>query len=154
MLKCRVVDVALDRVQVGEPAGKADGEQEAEQDLGTGDEGAQLLKQLAMLALQPFLDVFVLGSFPSRCSITSSVATLSSHARFVRHSTPSLDFPCYVGCVVGGVGSRRTQSDRPDDQRVLDPPWYEKARGLGKKHRAFRLVLTVAWRRGAEHLTA
>ena len=31
-----VVDVALDRVQVGERAGEADGEQEAEQDLGAG----------------------------------------------------------------------------------------------------------------------
>jgi hypothetical protein len=37
---------------------------EAEQDLGTGDEGAQLLKQLAVLALEPFFDVFVLGILP------------------------------------------------------------------------------------------
>jgi hypothetical protein len=54
----------LDGVQVGERAGEADGEQEAEQDLGAGDEGAQLLEQLAVFALEPFLDRFVLGSFP------------------------------------------------------------------------------------------
>jgi hypothetical protein len=59
-----VVDVALDGVQVGERAGKADGEQEAEQDLGAGDEGAQFLEQLAVLALESFFDRFVFGSFP------------------------------------------------------------------------------------------
>jgi hypothetical protein len=59
-----VVDVALDCTQVGERAGEADSEQEAEQDLGPGDEGAQLLEQLAVFALQPFLDRFVFGSFP------------------------------------------------------------------------------------------
>jgi hypothetical protein len=59
-----VVDVALDRAQVGERGGEADGEQEAEQHLGAGDEGAQLLEQLAVLALEPFFYRFVLGSFP------------------------------------------------------------------------------------------
>jgi hypothetical protein len=32
--------------------------------VGAGDEGAQLLEQLAVLALQPFFDLFVLKVFP------------------------------------------------------------------------------------------
>ena len=59
-----VVDVALGRVQFPELAGKADGEEEAEQDLGAWDEGAQLLEQLAVFPLQPLLDLFVVGIFP------------------------------------------------------------------------------------------
>jgi hypothetical protein len=43
---------------------KRNGEQEAEQDLGAGDEGAQLVEQFAVLALESFFDRFVFGSFP------------------------------------------------------------------------------------------
>jgi hypothetical protein len=93
-----VVDGALDRAQVGERAGKADGEQEAEQDLGAGDEGAQLLEQLAVFAFEPFLDRFIFGASPSRCSITSSVATIvPPPSQFRPAISRSLDLPCSPG---------------------------------------------------------
>jgi hypothetical protein len=114
-----VVDVALDRVQVGERAGEADGQEETEQDLGAGDEGAQLLKQLAVLALEPFFDVFVFGLFPEPLLDHVVSGHIVLPPGFGPDSTRSLEQPCVRGCVVGGVGSRKTQSDRPDDQRVL-----------------------------------
>jgi hypothetical protein len=110
-----VVDVTLDCVQVGERAGEADGEQEAEQDLGPGDEGAKFLEQLAVFALESFFDRFVLGSFPE--SLLDHV--VGGHGcpstRGLSGSTLSLDLPCEVCCVVGGVGATGPPVDRPHD---------------------------------------
>ena len=114
----------------------------------------QLLEQRAVFALEPFLDVFVLGSFPEPLLdhfVSGHVCPSPCLVRTLRSAWICL---VSVVCVVGGVGSRRTQSNRGDAQRVLDLPWCGEARGLGKEHRAFRLVLTVAWRRGAEQLAA
>ncbi len=52
-----VVDVALNVVEIPELLREADREQEAEQDLGAGDERPQLLQELAVLALEPGLRV-------------------------------------------------------------------------------------------------
>jgi hypothetical protein len=108
-----VEDIALDRAQVGERAGKANGEQEAEQDLGAGDEGPQLLEQLAVFTLEPFFDRFVFGASPSRCSIASSVATLVLPPEFVRalYAKPGSALSMWSGSVAPArkdpVGSSR-----------------------------------------------
>jgi len=70
-----VVDVALDRVQFLELAGKRMASRKPNRTSAPGDEGAQLLKQLAVLALEPFFAASSSRPSPSPCSITSSEAT-------------------------------------------------------------------------------
>jgi hypothetical protein len=148
-----VVDGALDGVQVGERGGKADGEEEAEQDLGAGDEGAKFLEQLAVFALQPFLDVFVFGSFPEPL-LDHVVGGHDCPPTHVWSGTLRQAWICPVS-----VGAWSVASAPEGPSRIVrmingcSTRPGTKARGLGNKHRAFRLVRTVVWRRGAEQLT-
>ncbi|MBA3562010.1 MAG: hypothetical protein H0W35_04730 [Actinobacteria bacterium] len=54
-----VVDVALGVTQVTELTRETDSEQEAEQDLGAGNQRSQLFQELAVLALEPFLQLLL-----------------------------------------------------------------------------------------------
>jgi hypothetical protein len=135
-----VVDVAVDRAQVGERTGKADGEQEAEQHLGAGDEGAQLLEQLAVLALQPFFDLFVLKVFPKPLLDHFVGGHVVLPPRFVGTLREARICPVYVEWV-GRVGPRRTQSHGPDDHGMLDPPLVRSTPWIRGENQAFRPLL-------------
>ena len=56
-----VVDVSLECAEIAELVREADPEQEAEEDGGAGDEGAELLEQLVVLPLESCLQL--LGAF-------------------------------------------------------------------------------------------
>jgi hypothetical protein len=70
-----------------------------------------------VLALKPFLDVFVFGIFPEPLLDHVVSGHDSSHPGSSGTLREAWSFPVSVGCVVSGIGSRSNQSDRPDDQR-------------------------------------
>jgi hypothetical protein len=108
-----------------------------------------------VFALEPFLDVFVLGIFPE--ALLDHV--VGGHVVLPAAFGPALYAKPRFPLFPWGAWSVASAPEGPSRivgmiSGVLVLPWCEAARGLGKKHRAFRLVLTVAWRRGAEQLAA
>jgi hypothetical protein len=107
-----------------------------------------------VFALQPFLDVFVLGSFPEPLLdlfVGGHVVLPPAFGPALYAKPGAVLFPWCVVVASAPEGPNRIVG-MINGMIVL--PWCEAARGLGKKHRAFRLVRTVAWRRGAEQLSA
>jgi hypothetical protein len=92
---------------------------------------AQLLEQRAVFALEPFLDRFVFGSFPEPLldHFVGGHVGPPTQVRPARYAKPGSALFKWGGSV---APARKTQLDRPDDQRMLDPsrrgttPWIRE----------------------------